>query len=140
MAKYRKRPIEVDAVQFTRAMADGKEPSPEGISYSRERGFFIETGTSKGDIGLTVGDWIIDGKSLCKRDEFPATYEPMGKTMKTEKEIKAKIKRLKEDSCFTAPPALVQVNAPLELIQVELKTMVAILEWVLGKYETKKEK
>ena len=45
--------------------------------------------------------------------------------------IKAKIKELKSQCQYKQKPALVEVNAPLALIQVELTAKVAALEWVL---------
>jgi len=51
--------------------------------------------------------------------------------MKTEEEIKIKIKEIESDPRYNYPPALVQINAPLALIQVEMKAEVSALKWVL---------
>ncbi len=50
----------------------------------------------------------------------------------TERDIRNKIKATKLDERFRYKPALVQINAPLALIQVELATVVRTLRWVLG--------
>lgn len=48
-----------------------------------------------------------------------------------EKTIRAEIARLKRDERYSYPPAQVQINAPLALIQVDLKARVQALEWAL---------
>jgi len=53
--------------------------------------------------------------------------------MRTEQEIKQEIKRLKVDSRFPPPYATVDINAPLALIQLDLESQVATLNWVLKK-------
>ena len=74
MAKYRKKPIEVEAVQYIRP------PAPHGV-------FIDETGkasvvTIHGHrTPVNPGDWIItepDGVHHypCKPEVFAATYEP----------------------------------------------------------------
>ena len=55
--------------------------------------------------------------------------------MKSVEEIKAEIKRLKEDDRYTQPPANVEINAPLALVQVALVNRVSALEWVLGEWD-----
>ena len=50
----------------------------------------------------------------------------------TDKEIVAKIAEIDADDRFHYAPALVQVNAPLALIQVEMQATVRALSWVLG--------
>lgn len=82
--KYRKLPVEIDAIQYQREdnimavqtfFGDGNgrellydEPSNE---------YFIRT--LEGDMHLTKGDWIIKGVSgefyPCKPDIFAKTYE-----------------------------------------------------------------
>lgn len=91
--KYRKKPVVIDAVQFTEemrvaAVLDG-QPCPEGVlmggrSYNkRDRKiwsaeFYIET--LEGRMEVNVGDWIITGvkgeRYPCKPDIFALTYEP----------------------------------------------------------------
>jgi len=51
--------------------------------------------------------------------------------MKTEEEIKAKIAELEADERHNYPPANVNVNAPLALIQVDIDGKLSALKWVL---------
>lgn len=83
VAKFRKRPIEIEAVRFTgHNLADiaefiGEEPP------SRHGGMVIVT--LEGEMYATPGDWIIRepfptaGRQYypCKPDIFAATYEPL---------------------------------------------------------------
>jgi len=91
--KYRKKPVVIDAIQFTDEMRaaiilDGA-PCPDGVtrgssSYNkRDRKiwsaeFYIET--LEGRMEVNVGDWIITGvkgeRYPCKPDIFALTYEP----------------------------------------------------------------
>lgn len=52
--------------------------------------------------------------------------------MKTGKAIRAKLVKTEQDERLHYEPALVQVNAPLALIQVGLRTTSDVLRWVLG--------
>ena len=52
--------------------------------------------------------------------------------MKNRKEIIKKIKELLNDERIQYPLATVQENAPLAFVQVEIKTWVRALSWVLG--------
>ena len=92
MPEFRKKPVVIEAVQFTEDVAKrcliDKQPSPFGLSVTgsfhpgrREINYaeiFIPTleGTMKADLG----DWIIKGVKgelyPCKPDIFEATYEP----------------------------------------------------------------
>ena len=86
MAKYRKKPVVIEAEQF---WPDVK-PHPEGVDeYIKERkedeqgyvstwyGWRIET--LEGPHEVTPGDWIITGVASevypCKPDIFEATYD-----------------------------------------------------------------
>ncbi len=90
--KYRKKPVVIDAVQFTDEMRIAavldSQPCPEGVlmgnrSYNkkdrtiRSAEFYIET--LEGRMAVNVGDWIITGikgeRYPCKPDIFEATYE-----------------------------------------------------------------
>ena len=51
--------------------------------------------------------------------------------MKDKIDIKNKIKELKADDRYKQKPALVQINAPLALIQVDIQAQIDTLEWVL---------
>jgi hypothetical protein len=94
MAKFRKKPVVIEAIQFTEAVAvsclidrDG-DAAPFGLhvsgSYHRDRReinyaeIFIKT--LKGTMTANMGDWIIKGVQgelyPCKPDIFEATYEP----------------------------------------------------------------
>ena len=50
--------------------------------------------------------------------------------------IDAEIKKIEDDERHHYPPALIQVNAPLALIQVQLQARRDALEEVLEKIET----
>ena len=58
--------------------------------------------------------------------------------MKSEQEIKDALARILADERIDYPPADVNVNAPLALIQVELEAKRDTLAWVLG-IKNKKE-
>jgi hypothetical protein len=81
MAKYRKKPIVIEAEQFW----PDKEPWPATVERGPDD---ILTGTStywmdtlEGPFVVTPGDWIITGvkgeKYPCKADVFEMTYEPV---------------------------------------------------------------
>ena len=87
MAKFRRKPVVIEAVQFSRSM----DPLPEGvcvkfpcIATMNGRGvydeqFFIQS--PLGAMQVSNGDWIITGvkgeKYPCKPDIFKETYEPV---------------------------------------------------------------
>lgn len=88
MAKFRKKPVIIDAVQITNATFDTAHPNPEHLTSTDdrritydpvERCVFIKTleGVMRGDLG----DWLITGVKgevyPCKPDIFAATYEPV---------------------------------------------------------------
>ena len=77
MAKYRKKPVVIEAVQFN---ALGDHPAVQSDPQS-PTGFAIHTLENtviKHEV--TPGDWIITGVQgenyPCKPDIFAATYEP----------------------------------------------------------------
>jgi len=82
MAKYRKRPVVVEAVQWTGAMApiialvghDLQTYGPPGQSGS------LRIATLEGDHECRLGDWVVKGIANelypVKPDIFAATYEP----------------------------------------------------------------
>ena len=45
-------------------------------------------------------------------------------------DVRAKIKAIQNDSRYKQKPALVQINAPLALIQVDLTSRLSLLQWV----------
>lgn len=78
MAKYRKKPVVIDAEQFQL----GKNPWPAGVKADAvsPTGYSIGTLESREGHEVTPGDWIITGvkgeKYPCKPDIFDLTYEP----------------------------------------------------------------
>ena len=82
MPKFRKKPVVIEAVQFTQEMADGVVVAPDGVQNMTIKGMNcagIET--LEGDHEVSVGDWVITGikgeRYPCKPDIFEATYEPV---------------------------------------------------------------
>lgn len=90
MPKFRKKPVEIDAVQFTggnsvqvaQFITDGggafrAETHPRNGAQDV---FYIHT--LEGELRAVDGDWIIRGVQgefyPCKPDIFAATYEPVG--------------------------------------------------------------
>ena len=80
--KFRKKPVVVEAVEFTQEMWERTKPPPDGVVYSGKDDlgyayFFCQT--LEGPLKVSVGDWIITGvkgeKYPCKPDIFAATYE-----------------------------------------------------------------
>lgn len=51
---------------------------------------------------------------------------------KTPGEIRARLAEIDADDRYHYPPALIQINAPLALIQVSMKSEANALAWVLG--------
>jgi len=82
--KYRKKPVVIEAVQWT---GDNlatiteffDETSDRVMSIRNNRDLFIET--LEGEMMATPGDWIIKGIAgefyPCKPDIFEATYDPV---------------------------------------------------------------
>lgn len=85
MAKFRKKPVVIDAVQF-----DAGSPSPAVSFAGTDRAYLVGDGdgpvdymiikTLEGDMRADDGDWIIKGVKgefyPCKPDIFAATYDP----------------------------------------------------------------
>lgn len=93
MPKFRKKPIEIEAIQFTPEWDGVKELRFRATErtgdtcagydvYRDERGPFLLIGTLEGTMRAEPGDWIITGvqgeQYPCKPDIFAATYEPVG--------------------------------------------------------------
>jgi hypothetical protein len=78
MKKFRKKPVIVEAVQWTgrNDQEINKFAAPHGV-YKRE----VIIQTLEGVMRGQVGDWIIRGVKgefyPCKPDIFAATYEPV---------------------------------------------------------------
>lgn len=89
MSYYRKKPVVVEAMQFTwdtiqevAAWCNGdvrrdRPVSVDGFTIGGSRGIYIQT--LEGEMRASVGDWIIKGVQgefyPCKPDIFEATYE-----------------------------------------------------------------
>lgn len=82
MAKFRKKPVVIDAMQFTEK---NKEQAFNFITCSKYAAWdgngnpALMIRTLEGDMMATLGDWIIKGVQgefyPCKPDIFAATYE-----------------------------------------------------------------
>ena len=82
MARYRKKPVEIEAIQFLGFDVNGEEcelfigDSFESHIPSQNK---IEIRTLEGPITASAGDWIIKGVQgefyPCKPNIFAATYE-----------------------------------------------------------------
>lgn len=89
MARFRKRPVVVEAVQleqrmlwpdwFHQAVSDNRVIT-HGLGKFGEGPAFVEIHTLEGVMRGDLGDWIIQGVKgelyPCKPDIFAATYEP----------------------------------------------------------------
>jgi hypothetical protein len=100
MARFRKKPVEVEAVRFVEMMegsvveefkAEGlpapwiseaylKPMDEPGSLFSNGNGLMIRT--LEGDLHVSPGDWIIRGTAgeiyPCKPEIFEQIYEPVG--------------------------------------------------------------
>lgn len=89
MAKFRKKPVVIEAVQFEHLMTCeelygvfgipytvGQEPKPYPFRFADRSVYMVTPG---GETKASVGDWIIRGVRgeyyPCKPDIFEATYE-----------------------------------------------------------------
>ena len=52
--------------------------------------------------------------------------------MKTREEILEYIEKLESDDRYKAPKAVIQINAPLALMQLSIGTKIDVLKWVLS--------
>lgn len=83
MAKFRKKPVTVDAVQFTQEMLDCAIAWPRGVFARKTSSIKIPEVpvcyTKEGMLDVSIGDWIISGIKgetyPCKPDIFEATYD-----------------------------------------------------------------
>ena len=80
MAKYRKKPIVIEAIQWTGDNFD--ELATLGGAHEYEQDFLSDNVTIKtleGDMKAQKGDWVIKGVNgelyPCKPDIFEKTYE-----------------------------------------------------------------
>lgn len=92
MAKFRKKPVEIEAFQLTWKVAKGQEPVPEWFIKAMDEGVakvgytdkieetqYAEIKTLAGTMVADAQDWIIQGVSgeiyPCKPDIFEKTYD-----------------------------------------------------------------
>ena len=84
IGRYRKKPVEIEAVQFTRENSEEVAEWCDATGYDRYTfGKFVtkvlEIHTLEGTMEAVEGDWIICGVKgefyPCKPDIFEATYE-----------------------------------------------------------------
>jgi hypothetical protein len=91
MAKFRKKPVVIEAVQLTEEVAAAylfnDVALPAGVKFSSASSkegkvldFYSFVQTLEGRMDVSLGDWIITGVKgehyPCKPDIFAATYEP----------------------------------------------------------------
>ncbi len=87
--KFRKKPVVIEAVQFTFEMAMGIADLPKGVNFAgrfchpERNELYIHDHyikTLEGRMRVDVGDWVITGVKgehyPCKPDIFAATYDP----------------------------------------------------------------
>ena len=80
---YRKKPVVIEAVQFTMATADIVQrfcPTAKGMYFDKKKAsYFLVIPTLEGDHRADEGDYIIKGVNgefyPCKPDIFAKTYE-----------------------------------------------------------------
>lgn len=81
MPKFRKKPVEIEAVQFLIEDASTAVAFCGGLFSSFGGDSCIEIRTLEGTMRADVGDWIIRGVKgehyPCKPDVFAETYEPV---------------------------------------------------------------
>jgi hypothetical protein len=81
MAKFRKKPVVIEAEQYRsyRTLSSDMSPPPGTFKYTEEGTLLIST--LEGTMEARDGDWIIRGVKgefyPCKPDIFAATYEPL---------------------------------------------------------------
>ena len=80
MAKFRKKPVVIEAVQFTGNDAECLAFCPIARDPVDDRANLVIP-TLEGDMLVSMGDWIIKGVKgefyPCKPDIFDATYDPV---------------------------------------------------------------
>ena len=52
--------------------------------------------------------------------------------MKTKEEIEAKLSEIESDERLSYPPATIDINAPLALIQLSLECKRDLIKWILA--------
>ena len=80
MAKYRKKPVVIDAIQWTgENMSEMQSFCGEAVVFKLMAPPIPVFKTLEGELKASIGDWIIKGVKgefyPCKPDIFAATYE-----------------------------------------------------------------
>ena len=81
VGRYRKLPVEVEAIRFMRPWKIVREFCPEAFFVKETTGAvaFAQIKTLEGVMRVDIGDWIIRGVNgefyPCKADIFAKTYE-----------------------------------------------------------------
>ncbi len=81
MSKFRKKPVVVEAMEFTPRAATSVATWCKGRLFDdpEEGGYIIYIDTLEGTMKANLGDWIIKGVNdefyPCKPDIFEKTYE-----------------------------------------------------------------
>lgn len=80
MARFRKKPVEIEAIQWTGGNVDEiREFAGEDVGYHHSTTGQLAIETSEGSIWATPGDWVIRGVKgehyPCKPDIFEWTYD-----------------------------------------------------------------
>jgi len=81
MSRYRKKPVVIEAVQWTGSNLQDVAAIGGGSEYGQDfLGDDLTIKTLEGEMRASPGDWIIRGVKgelyPCKPDIFEATYEP----------------------------------------------------------------
>ncbi len=111
MAKFRKKPIEIEAIQFNKNFTEIEKFCEGNFDWS-EGNFDWSEGKSdiktlEGTMRASIGDWIIKGINgedyPCKPDIFEKTYESadvpesfLDRVIKEKAELTEKISKLKD--------------------------------------------
>ncbi len=82
MAKYRKKPVVIEAVQLVEGCGDDMHKhigATIPVRWGHDKKLFMLIPTLEGEMKAEEGDWIIKGVKgefyPCKPDIFEATYE-----------------------------------------------------------------
>lgn len=93
MPRFKKKPVEVEAVQITEAWFDGTHPNPlhpAGVQIDPVTRS-VRVHTPEGVMVGAIGDWIITGvkgeKYPCKPDIFEATYTAVPAVSETPEQL-----------------------------------------------------
>lgn len=78
MSRYRKKPVVVEATQFTEANGPSLVGPGIALRHTPDGQWFLDIDTLEGTMTADVGDWIITGvngeRYPCKPDIFAKTY------------------------------------------------------------------